>query len=75
MTSLDEDHSLLLDEGMMTAQVRALDPRALGIRAVLVAEGAGKYEDLLPTPVSVWNEALTGRPEDKSRACAAHRMQ
>ena len=75
MTRFDEDHGLLLDEGMMGAQVRTLYPCTLGVRAMLISEGPGKHEDLFSTPVLVWNEALTSGPVDKGRPFAAHRME
>ena len=71
MTRFDKDHGLLLDEGMMGAQVRTLYPGTLGVHAVLISEGPGKHEDLFSTPVLVWNEALTSGPMDKGRAIPA----
>ena len=75
VTGLDKDHGLLLDEGMMGAQVRTLYPGTLGVHAVLISEGPGKHEDLFSTPVLVWNEALTSGPMDKGRPFVAQRME
>jgi hypothetical protein len=54
MTRFNEDHGVFLDEGMMGAQVRTLNPGTLGVHAVLISEGPGKHEDLFSTPVLVW---------------------
>ena len=75
MTRLDEDQSLLLDEGMMAAQVWTLYPCTLGVRAVLISERSGKHQDLFSTYVSVWNEMLAGGPMDKGRSLVAYRME
>ena len=75
VTSLDEDQGLLVDEGIVGAQVRTLYPCTLGVRAVLISEGPGEHEDLLSTPVLVWNEALTSGPVDKGRPFVAHGMK
>jgi hypothetical protein len=75
VTRLDEDHGLLLDEGMMGAQVRTLYPRPFGVDAVLISKGSRKHENLFSTPVLVWNESLTSGPMDKGRPFVAHRME
>lgn len=52
-------------EGAMVAHVRAADPGAGGIGAVLVAEDAREDEDFLPADVGMWIKPGIGSPADE----------
>ena len=67
VADLDENRGAFgFGEGSVVTHVRAADPSASGIGAVLIAEDACEDEDLLPTNVGMRIEPGVGRPTHES---------